>query len=56
MSVREAAQTLNVSSALVRYEINRGKLRAVRLGDRVLVLRSEIARLLGEEGHGNGAR
>ena len=49
LSVKEAAETLGVGKELIYRAINRGELRAVRLGGRVMVPRIELERLLGME-------
>ena len=47
-SPREAADQLGVNHLTVRAAIERGELRAVRLGRRVLIPDAELRRLLGE--------
>jgi excisionase family DNA binding protein len=47
-SVREAAAALGVSSRTIVREIQRGHLRAARVGKRVLVPQSELERLISE--------
>jgi excisionase family DNA binding protein len=49
--LKEAAGLLGVSSAFLRLEVLRGRLRVVRLGRRVLLRQTELARYLdrGEE-------
>jgi excisionase family DNA binding protein len=44
--VDSAAQTLNVSSAMVRKLIKRGELAAKKIGARVIILDEEIDRFL----------
>jgi len=45
-SVKDFAQRLGVSVAFLRLEINRKKLRATRLGRRVLITQQEAERYL----------
>lgn len=52
-SVRETAELLGVHANTIRRAIERGELRAVRLGDRVLIPRNEIWRLLEGGPHAN---
>lgn len=52
-SVKEAAELLGVHSNTLRRAIARGELRAARLGDRVLIPRGEIQRLLEGGSHAN---
>jgi excisionase family DNA binding protein len=47
-SVEEAAELLGISKWTVRGYIKAGKLRAVRLGRRVLVEEAELERLVAE--------
>ena len=47
-TVAEAARLLKVSPTLVRRTVRKGELRAIRMGDRILIPRGEIERLVGE--------
>ena len=47
LGIREAARLLSVSSWSVRRWIRQNKIRAVRIGRRVLVPSSEVERLSG---------
>jgi excisionase family DNA binding protein len=46
LSVAEAAGWLGVSPNFLRLEIGRGRLRAARLGRRVVIVRTELDRYL----------
>lgn len=52
LTVRESASVLGVGRDAVYNAINRGDLRAVRLGGSLLVPRAELERILGVEGPG----
>ena len=47
-TVAEAARLFKVSPTLVRRTVRKGELRAIRMGDRILIPRGEIERLVGE--------
>lgn len=47
-TIKQLADELNVSEALVRLEIRRGFLHATRFGARILIRREEINRYLAE--------
>ncbi len=49
ISVRRAAMLLGISRASAYNAVRRGELPAIRVGGRVLVLRSGLERLLGGE-------
>jgi excisionase family DNA binding protein len=49
-SLAEAAQALGVSPSLLRLEAQRGKLKTVRIGRRVLIPRAEVMQRAGLDG------
>jgi excisionase family DNA binding protein len=46
LSVKEAARQLGIGEAFARRLIRRGEIKSVRLGDRVLVPRHEVERIV----------
>jgi excisionase family DNA binding protein len=48
-TIAEVAELANVSTATLRQEVRRGRLRFVRIGRRILIPRMEVARLVGLE-------
>ncbi len=52
----QLAQSLHVSVPFLRLELKRGRLRAARLGRRVVVLDTEVSRYLDRASDGDGAR
>jgi len=46
MTVKEAARMLGISTMSVRRAVERGEIRARRVGARILILRRPILRLL----------
>lgn len=49
VGLRQAAEALGLSHWTIRHYVRKGKIRAVKIGKRVLVEPSELARLI-EEG------
>ena len=47
LTIEETAERLKISKSLVYTAIREGKLKALRIGKRRLVLASEVARLIG---------
>jgi excisionase family DNA binding protein len=46
LSMEEAAKLLSVHHATLRRAIDRGDIRRIKLGDRVLIPRQELARFI----------
>lgn len=45
--VKELAEILRTSDKAVRHKIDRGHIRAVKIGGRIVITKSEVLRLLG---------
>jgi excisionase family DNA binding protein len=54
LTVSQAAEALNASSQSIRNWIRAGRLAGVRVGNRFLIPRPEVDRMLGEASGGSG--
>jgi len=49
--VPELAQLLRTTDKAIRHKIDRGHIKAVKIGGRILVTKAEVRRLLGLDGY-----
>lgn len=49
--VKELAELLRTTDKAVRHKIDRGHIKAVKIGGRILVTKAEVRRLLGLDGY-----